>query len=618
MVVAGVKYCEYKDVTGTLCPIQSKKIVNDTNYCSAHADLVDPTKAKTISTRPKCVECKKTEPTFALNSAESNKPTHCKSCVEKLGETYQNTTHKYCEECIRLKVDKPIRPTFGEDSKKPTRCLKHKEIGMIDLCNKMCEVCKTTRPSWKNGPNASATRCKSCVPEDKTNWININDKNSTKAEPKVKAEPIKKRNESDYCPRCPADNQKAKMYGEPNGPKQFCFDCKDDGMINVISKRCDFDLGVDENEEKGSTVSEGESPEPHLCGKIAQFGNDKPTRCMEHKEGMKRLVNGCKVLTCNDNRASFGYRNRETNKNTKPTHCSDHIEPGMVDISHVLCKYTENDLFVCDIRASFPKNKDETKEYFCSKHNINNTTDATHRKCSGSDTEQCSARPSYGYLRGNNNTPDPAEKCYKHILDEMVNVVAKRCIKCHYGSQSQSVVNRNKWKNMCFTCWRDTFDDNDALRKRFLRKEQIIVKSLTDHEKLKNVSFVCDKAVGGSNGCRRRPDILIRRQTHNVIIEIDELQHNRVSYNDDDQRIIEILYALKHVPLIVIRFNPDAYECETKKYKGLFAGKGEDIKIYRATQYNESIAELTEAIISAINANPTEQLSIQYLRYTKK
>lgn len=611
LVADGVKYCEHVMEDKKLCPKQSKFVVNNTNYCKEHSVQADQDGTKTVSTKSKCIVCNKVEPTFGLNSAESTKPTHCKKCAGDLGKDIR---HKQCEECIRLKIDNPKRPTFGVESAKPTHCKLHKTDAMFDVSNPMCEICKKVRPSWKHGPTGSITRCQACIPSNDPSWISINEK-KPKVEPKVSGGTSKKK-QADYCPRCPDDNQKAKMYGLPGGSKQFCFDHKDDGMINVISARCDYDLGADENEEKGTTVSEGRSAEPRVCGKIAQFGVDKPTRCMEHKNDMKRLVGGCKEPNCDTNRASYGIRNRETNKNGKPTHCAEHKKDEMVDISHRLCKYKKDDLFICDIRASYPETEDGP-EVFCKLHNINNTTDVTHKKCSELLDEgiRCVTRASYGFLKGNGQT-GRAEKCYHCKKDKMVNVVERRCVKCHYGSQGQTPTNRNRQDGKCYRCWRDSDDNNKLLAAKFAQKEQIIVKSLKENDKLKHVSFECDKAVGG--GSLRRPDILIRCDSHNVVVEIDENQHNHSSYNDEDVRIIEILYALKSVPLVVIRFNPDSYKEPPKTYRGLFTAEGNIIRIARTNLYNEAIEQLVKAIDVAINLTPTETLSIQYLRYTPK
>lgn len=600
MVNITVQLCEIQEDDKFVCNSQAnKKKIGDKSYCSTHATMIsEQNGTNIISTSPKCIVCKNIEPTFILDSnITSKKPTHCKKCAENTKEPYHDIKHNtFCEVC------KAGRPTFGIKKGEPTHCGDHKTDEMFDVCNKMCEVCEQkdppirTRASFKDD-NGILRYCYHCDPK-------LQEK--LEAQAKLVKPKLKKKNKSDYCPRCPDDdNQKAKMYGwAEDNKKMFCFDHKEDGMINVISSRCVFSLNFDETEEKDSPISESK-----LCGKIALFGNDIPTRCEEHKNGMKRLVGACIKPNC-DNRASYGIRNRETDKNKKPIYCVNHKTTGYVDVSHTLCKFKENDLFKCDTRASFP-DQEGGKEIFCYTHNINNTTQVTHIPCS---FEICKSRPSYGYLKGN-GTSGKAERCYHHRLDQMVNVILPRCISCFYGAQSQTQANRNKQKNMCYRCWINTLTDDDKRLRKFIRKETRIVGSLNNHERLKNVSLICDKQIGG--GCTRRPDILIRQNTHNIIIEIDEQQHNHSFYNDEDLRIIEIQYALQSMPLIVIRFNPDSYfDATGKKYNGLFTGTGEETKIFRQNPYNEAIDELAEIIYDSINSHPVKNLSIIYLRYT--
>ena len=426
------------------------------------------------------------------------------------------------------------------------------------------------------------------------------------------------KNKADYCPRCPKETASAKMYGwQEDGRKMFCRAHKEDGMINVISKRCDYDLGPDETEEKGDTVSNsnGALPEPRLCGKIAQYGADRAHRCADHKENLNRLVNACKQDNCNDRR-TYGHRNRETGKG-KMQYCESHKHDGMIDVSHRLCHHITNGLYDCDYRASFPEIQDGP-EMFCADHNANSHHDVTHKKCSEVvDGIRCHTRAAYGYAGKGNGHRGTPEKCFDHRGDR-INVVVDRCIRCHFGTQQQVKANQAKRKHLCSTCYRlDKDSDPDALEK-FNKKEKAIRISIQEHPLIQSISNVdqlitYDKAVGG--GCRSRPDILIKLSTHNVIVEIDENQHNRECYSDDDARIIEIQYALESKPLIVIRFNPDQYKTESGICKkGLFIKSTNDIALPKL--YSNAIDELVDLMFSAINSIPVTPIKTMYLRYT--
>lgn len=282
--------------------------------------------------------------------------------------------------------------------------------------------------------------------------------------------------------------------------------------------------------------------------------------------------------------------------------------------SHILCKYQEDNLYVCNKRASFPEVKNG-KETYCETHNINKLPNIVHKQC---NEDNCTTRARYGSLGGNGHSGS-AQKCFNHKKDNMINVLEPRCIKCFFGAQHQSRANRNKWDYMCYSCYRESRDP-EAL-KNVLRKEHIICNSIKEHELIKNnsnVNTIWDRAVGG--GSRRRPDILIKLDTHNIIVEIDENQHNRTFYTDEDARILEIYYALESIPLVVIRFNPDSYKNELgKRFNGLFKGTGSDLTIQTCdskSMYPNAINELVIEILNAIANVPTNPIKTVYLRYT--
>ncbi len=58
---------------------------------------------------------------------------------------------------------------------------------------------------------------------------------------------------------------------------------------------------------------------------------------------------------------------------------------------------------------------------------------------------------------------------------------------------------------------------------------------------------------------RYRPDFVWELTTHVVALEVDELQHSASSYGCDNRRTIDIFNSYNGLPLVLIRFNPDAY-----------------------------------------------------------
>ena len=65
-------------------------------------------------------------------------------------------------------------------------------------------------------------------------------------------------------------------------------------------------------------------------------------------------------------------------------------------------------------------------------------------------------------------------------------------------------------------------------------------------------------------GCsKKRPDVYFELNTHCVIVEIDEHQHNTYEDSCECSRINEIVNGIGGKSVIIIRFNPD-----TTKHKG--------------------------------------------------
>jgi hypothetical protein len=72
--------------------------------------------------------------------------------------------------------------------------------------------------------------------------------------------------------------------------------------------------------------------------------------------------------------------------------------------------------------------------------------------------------------------------------------------------------------------------------------------------------LIVHNKISGCSG--RRPDFLIERYTHTIIIECDEDQHS--GYSCENKRTMEIFQDLGSRPIVFIRFNPDKYDdCKT-------------------------------------------------------
>ena len=111
------------------------------------------------------------------------------------------------------------------------------------------------------------------------------------------------------------------------------------------------------------------------------------------------------------------------------------------------------------------------------------------------------------------------------------------CISCN-------LMNVNNKNNLCGYC-----DPNS--KKKIATKEMKVVKFIQDN----SIEFIHNKSVGYTCG-NYRPDILIDCNTHFIVVEIDENQHESYNQNCEMARMNNIYVALG-LPTIFLRYNPD-------------------------------------------------------------
>lgn len=161
-------------------------------------------------------------------------------------------------------------------------------------------------------------------------------------------------------------------YGNKGGKRQHCFKHRLPGMINVVTKICEYD--------------------DYRLGSMNIKGNPGRTNKLD---GMKNLtIKYCESNGCNIT-ALFGFRNKT------PQYCVAHKLPEMVDVVHDKCEFGD-----CTVRASFLPLL-ATKEIHCREHATRNEYSLKRRNpmCTFS---QCQNKA-----------------CYFHSLD--VNLYPVRC-----------------------------------------------------------------------------------------------------------------------------------------------------------------------------------------------
>jgi hypothetical protein len=146
--------------------------------------------------------------------------------------------------------------------------------------------------------------------------------------------------------------------------------------------------------------------------------------------------------------------------------------------------------------------------------------------------------------------------CETHQKKDEYNLVERICENCKF----LDILDR---ENHCSSC-------GDFKFRRVHLEKQKEVKSFLDTEKIKYESY--DRVIDTSCGLER-PDFLIDCDTHKVVLEVDENQHNSYNPECEKARMINISQTIG-MPVIFIRYNPDKFKRVikydkkiTKKYK---------------------------------------------------
>jgi hypothetical protein len=280
----------------------------------------------------KCIVCKNKIPSYAKKGLK--KATHCAGCIKKYKlKGYVDVTHKKCKEhkkiarygykgqsathcflckktdminlrakyCIVcLKDDEikiPTRAGYGLIKKKPTHCFKHKTKKMEDVISKKCEKdgCKNMQPKYNK---SGETTGKFCFEHKEDSMINV---------------------KAYYCQYKNCTIQASYNYlGETLG--KYCIDHIEDGMINVVHMKC---------------ASEG-------CLITPTFGYEDPywiLCCSEHKDSdMINLIHVKCPHKMPDGKICNKYAHFNIPESTVGKYCAHHKEDGMVVIGNKMCE----------------------------------------------------------------------------------------------------------------------------------------------------------------------------------------------------------------------------------------------------------------------------------------
>lgn len=280
--------------------------------------------------------------------------------------------------------------------------------------------------------------------------------------------------------------------------------------------------------------------------------------------------------------------------NETAIYCGDHKEEGMINVKSKRCLHED-----CDVRPGF-NCKDIKQPIYCNEHKLEGMVDVVSKKCK---FDNCGKTPKYNF-----SDQTGGLYCKTHKFDDMIDVLSKKC-KTHLCNTRIE----NKYKGYCLRCFIYNFPESELIR-NYGTKESKIVEFIKKNFKELNITY--NKQTGGCSN--RRPDILIDCLTHVIIVEVDENQHKVNGYTPecDKTRINELFTDFADRPIVFIRFNPDGYKINNKKYPSCFEyteDKGlikADIKILtpRLTKLQDEIND------NLINI-PNELITTKYLYY---
>lgn len=346
---------------------------------------------------------------------------------------------------------------------------------------------------------------------------------------------------------CDVCTIKRASFGLEGGKKTRCKPCKDEGMIDLVTKKC----------ENCKIV-------------CATFGlpGGKHTHCVSCKTSEMVNVKAKMCQVCNTKQPFFGLDNSKA-----ATHCADCKSDEMVDVRSKKC-------VVCKtVIAKFGENGKRTHCVQCKTDNML----IDNPKCIKCNKKQ----PTFG-LSGQKQS-----HCKDCKTPEMIDLVTKKCIQCNmiaacFGVEGTKEYNycgnckkddminlkdikrqckqencllrgNKKYNGYCTFCFQHLFPDDPLCLQMNCKTYETKVRSvLIEH----NLDFTHDKPTFHS-GCdcssRRRVDFWKIIGNTILAIEVDENQHK--DYNKKDEEIrYDDLYMHFSGKWVFIRFNPNKYK----------------------------------------------------------
>ena len=509
---------------------------------------------------PKCQSCLSAKATHGKKYGNRE---YCSSCAKGLADVV-NLTRKMCREETCSK-----EPTYNFPNEKTTAyCSIHKKPGMEDLKHKKCEhvdsdgnKCKLLATYGPQGEHVKYCQSHALLHENmvviRTTLCKYKDENGVSCTTRASFNAPGTKS-AKWC----------KLHKQDGDVFVLKVDkCKEEGCETRASfnhKNADKPLYCDAHKLIGMVNIVDARCEHDGCVKMATFaGADKIKRfCAEHKEdGMKNIRSKkCAHPGCE----------KEPTQNISGTkirlYCAEHAEAGMVNVKNKRC-------VSCNVKEAFCNFKGEKSRLYCTRCRNEGMIDLSQKYC-----------------KNDYNIDGKIFQCLTRIANE-------------------------KYDGYCVRCFVGLFP-NESRSRNYKTKEYRVFEYIK--EQFPDIDIICDKVVS-SGYSKRRPDMCIYKDDYNIIIEVDENQHNDYEAICENKRMMELFLDLKNKPLVMIRFNPDDYIDESKKMiKSCWSYSKQGMSIInknKKTEWQQRLGELKNKIEYYLHNPPTKELEVTYLYY---
>ena len=208
-----------------------------------------------------------------------------------------------------------------------------------------------------------------------------------------------------------------------------------------------------------------------------------------------------------------------------------------IDVKHKRCYFIN-----CSTRASYGLLFSQKTS--CSSHKTTNMYSDNNPKCL---FENCCEKPNY-----TDKQDSYPLRCEEHKTQSDIILVEEKCIVC---LETLFIKSDLRKCNICSKVNIETIRHEKELK----------IKTALEENKIK---FIHDK-MSDSSCHRHRPDFLIDCNTHYIVIEVDENQHQSYPDECERNRMINIYQGFGGMNTLFIRFNPDSYiDNSNKKIRG--------------------------------------------------